>query len=441
MIDRQLMTLQRFDLTSAELSQYGVRVVGFVPQNLTAAVQNTMGYVETGKPAQLGNSLSGHSSSGLDVLNFNRLEHQNVSPIAQPAIGPSIGARRKTTVTGNGSSDILSNAGMIVSGPITSRSRDLLKSTLVQRQTILCAARLGELGTHAIQFKEPSGVAVNNEGDIFVADANSNIIQVFGKDGVYRRSIGGNGQLMFPNQVAICPKSGRVVVTERAPNNQVQVFTNAGRFVKKFGQGIIENPRGVTVDNRGRIIVIESKVKRVLIFNENGKRLRKFEDPKRLEFPNGVAVNDNEEIFISDNVSHCIQVYNYHGRRLRSIGGQLETDFPIGVCMSSSGELWVADNHNNFNVTVFNQKGDMVAAYEDRKFHTKCLDFALMKDGSIVVSCQDGRIYVFPVENRCNGGMVGNEASGSSWAGNEASATQINAPEMLGTGIWWENSK
>ena len=329
MIGRQLMTLQRFDLTSAELSQYGVRVVGFVPQNLTAAVQNTMGYVETGiHAAQLGNSLSGHSSSGLDVLNFNKLEYPNVSPIAQPAIGPSIGARRKTTGTGNGSSDLLSTADMIVSGPITSRSRDLLKSTLVQRQTILCAARLGELGTHVIQFKEPSGVAVNKEGDIFVADANNHIIQVFGKDGVYRRGFGMNdGELRHPNQVAICPKSGRVVITERAPNNQVQVFTFAGKFVRKFGQGIIENPRGVTVDNHGRIIVIESKVQRVLIFDENGKKLRKFEDPKRLEFPNGVAVNDNEEIFISDNVSHCIQVYNYYGRRLRSIGGQLETDF------------------------------------------------------------------------------------------------------------------
>ena len=52
MIDRQLISLQRFDFISAEPSQYGVRVVGFVPQILNAAVQNTMGYVETRKQAQ-----------------------------------------------------------------------------------------------------------------------------------------------------------------------------------------------------------------------------------------------------------------------------------------------------------------------------------------------------------------------------------------------------
>ena len=399
-----------------------MRVVGFVPQILNAAVQNTMGYVETGKPAQLGDS-----SSVLDVLNFSKFEPPNVSSLSQP--DPSIGIWRKTPGTGNRGGD--STADMFVSGTNPSRYRDLLKSALVQR--------------HFAQFKEPSGVAVNNAGDIFVADANSHIIQVFGEDGEYQRRIGGygknDGQLMFPNQVAICPKSDHIVITERSPNNQVQVFTQNGSFVRKFGKGTIQNPRGVTVDNRGRVIVIESQEKkRVLIFDENGEHLKMFEDSEHLQFPNGVVVNDREEIFISDNLLHCVQVFNYSGAYLRSIGGESITNYPIGVCMSSSGDLWVADNHLNFNVTVFNQKGDMVAAYENRKLHTKCFNIALLKDGSIVVASQDKCVFVYPVGNGCKGGLMGNGEIGS-LAGNEPNATQINGPGILGTRIWSKNSQ
>ena len=439
MIDRQLISLQRIDFTSAAPSQYGVRVVGFVPQNLTAAVQNTMGYVETGKHAQLGNS-----SSVSDVLNLSKLEPPKLMSLSQPAVGPFIGTRRKTPGTGDRGGDIFSTADMFVSDTNPSPSRGLLKSALVERKTILCCAKLSELGTHFAKFKEPSGVAVNNEGDIFVADANSHIIQVFGEDGAYKRHIGGygenDGQLMYPNQVAICPKSGHVVITERAPNNQVQVFTQRGRFVRKFGQGTVQNPRGVTVDNRGRIIVIESnKQKRVIIFDENGKRLKMFGDSVHLQFPNGVVVNDREEIFISDNLLHCVQVFSYNGSHLRSIGGESITNYPIGICMSSSGDLWVADNHLNFNVTVFNQNGDMVAAYENRKIHTKCLDAALSKDdGSIIVASQDRCVQVSRVGNGRKRGLMGNGASGG-LAGNESNATQMNGPDTLGTRIWWEN--
>ena len=378
------------------------------------------------------------------MLNFSELEHPNVLSLSHPAVGLFNGTRRKTTGTGNGGGDAFSTAGMFVPDTSPSPSQGLLKSASIKRQTILCRATLGELGTHFAEFNEPSGVAVNNEGDIFVADVKSHIIQVFREDGVYKRHIGGhgrnNGQLMYPNQVAICPKSGHVVITERAPNNQVQVFTQDGRFVRKFGQGTIQNPRGVTVGNRGRIIVIESKEKkRVLIFDEDGEQLKMFEDSEHLQFSNGVVVNDREEIFISDNLLHCVQVFSYFGDHLRSIGGESIIKFPIGVCMSSSGELWVAGNHNKFNVTVFNQKGDRVAIYENRKIHTKCLDVALSKDDeSIVVASQDRCVYVYHVGNGRKGGLMGNGASGS-LAKNEPNATQINGPDILGTGIWWNN--
>ena len=36
------------------------------------------------------------------------------------------------------------------------------------------------------------------------------------------------------------------------------------------------------------------------------------------------------------------------------------TNYPIGVGINSAGEIAIADNHNNFNLTVFNQDGQVV---------------------------------------------------------------------------------
>jgi len=43
--------------------------------------------------------------------------------------------------------------------------------------------------------------------------------------------------------------------------NQVQIFTRDGAFVRKFGATVLQHPRGVTVDFRGRIVVVECKVR------------------------------------------------------------------------------------------------------------------------------------------------------------------------------------
>lgn len=58
--------------------------------------------------------------------------------------------------------------------------------------------------------------------------------------------------------------AGDIVVTERSPTHQVQIFNQYGQFVRKFGANVLQHPRGVTVDNRGRIVIVECKVRRIV---------------------------------------------------------------------------------------------------------------------------------------------------------------------------------
>lgn len=269
----------------------------------------------------------------------------------------------------------------------------------IKRQKMIYHCKFGEFGVMEGQFTEPSGVAVNAQNDIIVADTNNHRIQIFDKEGRFKFQFGECGkrdsQLLYPNRVAVVRTSGDIIVTERSPTHQIQIYNQYGQFVRKFGANILQHPRGVTVDNKGRIVVVECKVMRVIIFDQNGNVLQKFGCSKHLEFPNGVVVNDKQEIFISDNRAHCVKVFNYEGVFLRQIGGEGITNYPIGVGINANGEILIADNHNNFNLTIFTQDGQLVSALESKVKHAQCFDVALMDDGSVVLASKDYRLYIY----------------------------------------------
>jgi tripartite motif-containing protein 2/3 len=146
--------------------------------------------------------------------------------------------------------------------------------------------------------------------------------------------------------VAVNRITGDFIVTERSPTHQIQIYNQYGQFLRKFGANILQHPRGVCVDNQGRIIVVECKVMRVIIFDTYGNVQTTIKCAKHLEFPNGICTNDKNEIFISDNRAHCVKVFNYSGEFLRQIGGEGITNYVIGVGINNFGEVVIFDNHN-----------------------------------------------------------------------------------------------
>ncbi|CAJ0582511.1 unnamed protein product, partial [Mesorhabditis spiculigera] len=268
----------------------------------------------------------------------------------------------------------------------------------MKRGKMIYHCKFGEFGVMEGQFAEPSGVAVNAQNDIIVADTNNHRIQVFDEEGRFKFQFGEcgkrDGQLLYPNRVAVNKRTGDFVVTERSPIHQIQVYNQYGQFLRKFGANILQYPRGVCVDSGDRIIVVECKVMRVLIFDMSGQVLGKFSCSNHLEFPNGVCTND-KEILISDNRAHCIKVFGYDGAFLRTIGGEGVTNYPIGVGITPNGEIVVADNHNNFNLTVFSPEGILIGALESKVKHAQCFDVALRDDNSVALASKDYRLYLY----------------------------------------------
>ncbi|CAH0393564.1 unnamed protein product [Bemisia tabaci] len=424
-------------------------------QAIQVGVRNTFGYVRSNSEVNMGpnkqppiarpsngtiqlngnsvlGTLNGGSVNGiLERPYTNGLSSPTPSPYESNIISKRFSAANSlgpfsTTITdlavngvnpyekwSNGSSDIFQSTSpdytLSLSGTNGDSVLDLTSKLLstgvfppksqIKRQKMIYHCKFGEFGVLEGQFTEPSGVAVNAQNDIIVADTNNHRIQIFDKEGRFKFQFGEcgkrDGQLLYPNRVAVVKNSGDIIVTERSPTHQIQIYNQYGQFVRKFGANILQHPRGVTVDNKGRIVVVECKVMRVIIFDQAGNVLQKFGCSKHLEFPNGVVVNDKQEIFISDNRAHCVKVFNYDGVFLRQIGSEGVTNYPIGVGINAAGEILIADNHNNFNLTIFTQDGQLVSALESKVKHAQCFDVALMDDGSVVLASKDYRLYIY----------------------------------------------
>ena len=272
----------------------------------------------------------------------------------------------------------------------------------IKRATMNYNIKFGDYGVKDGLFTQPSGVTVNANYDIIIADTNSHRIQVFDREGQFKFKFGESSnreeRYFYPNRVCIVKSTGDIVITERAPSHQIQIYNKYGQFVRKFGANKLKHPRGICVDSKGRIIVVECKVMLILIFDLMGNLLKKFKLPNHLGFPNGICCSNDgcpEEIFISDNRDHCIKVYDYNGNFIRQIGGEGITNYPIGVRINSKNEIIVADNHQSFNLTMFTQEGMLINAFKSKARHSECHDLDLIDDDSVVLSSNDCRIYVY----------------------------------------------
>jgi DNA-binding beta-propeller fold protein YncE len=237
----------------------------------------------------------------------------------------------------------------------------MLSLSPVSAQTIEFVSMFGEFGNQTGQFNRPTAVAVDNLGQIFIAERNNNRFQICDYDGIcaqFGRSGSGRGEFGDPQGIEV-DSEGRVLVAEGELGSRVQVLDQQGNWIawvggsSSSGTGQFRTPAGLTVDSEGRIIVSELDRDRVNIcsyegdcsnFGEPGSDLGMF------DFPRGVAVDHQGRIVVADWGNHRIQVCDYQGDcfAFGSFGnepGQFSS--PAGVAIDSQGRIVVADRENH----------------------------------------------------------------------------------------------
>ena len=220
----------------------------------------------------------------------------------------------------------------------------------------------GSQGSEPGQLYYPCDVAVDDDGNILVADKKNDRIQKFNHKGVYITTVGKKstkpGEFHFPVGIGIHPKTKKIFVTEEK-NHRIQIL-NPDLTFYRFVDGIFNEPKHVAFDSAGKVYVADMENHCIKIFTEDGDYLTKFSskgtEEGQLTYPSSIAIDADDVLYIPELHTHRVSVFTTNGIFLKSFGteghGPGQFMEPRGIAVDNIGNVYVSDRANN-RIQVF----------------------------------------------------------------------------------------
>lgn len=238
------------------------------------------------------------------------------------------------------------------------------------------------LGAFPVQ-PHAGGVAVDPEGNVYVAHWNSNKVAAYSPAGELQREWGvkgtGDGEFQLPGSVALGP-DGLLYVPDQG-NSRIQKFTRDGKFVEKWGEhgkepgqfggdqpvgGRFAGPQFVAFDRAGNVYTTDAALDRIQKFTPAGQLLAHWgtESAEPGGFgppplnkngtpgmggPIGICVDREDRVWVSA-TNNRVQQFTNAGKFLHLLGGEGTEagrfHLPHGIALDSRGCLYVVDTMN-----------------------------------------------------------------------------------------------
>lgn len=206
------------------------------------------------------------------------------------------------------------------------------------------------------KFNRPRAAAVDSKGNIFVADTGNNVIRKISNGKVYtfagnvekgyEDGIGSQAKFNMPSGLAV-DKNDNIYVADTlnnvirmiTPDGKVSTFAGKANTKGGFQEGVLNEalfnePSAVALDNNGEVYVLDT----------GNQLVRKVENGKVL-----TVAGNNTDGLINDT--------NYvQGAFKDGVGSEARFNFPKGFFVTPEGVVFIADTWNQ-RIRVIDQKG------------------------------------------------------------------------------------
>jgi DNA-binding beta-propeller fold protein YncE len=257
----------------------------------------------------------------------------------------------------------------------------------------------GTEGDQPGQLRNPQGIALDPEGNIYIADTGNNRIQKFDRHGVFLKQLGGFGwgREQFDRPVDICASAGLDVFVADYNNERIERYDAHLNYISSYYSDDSQDetlrfglPLGVALSRHGELFVVDGENRRVLKIDSFGVPALSFGDFRwaqgQLQRPAQVAVGANDLVYAVDAGAGSVVVFDYYGNFVRTVGTGLLRG-PTGIAVDGRGRLWVADTGNDC-IVVFSPEGRLLGTWGSSG--DKLGAFRRPTD----VAVGDGRVYV-----------------------------------------------
>jgi len=193
-------------------------------------------------------------------------------------------------------------------------------------------------------LKKPINLALDRDGYLYVADTIRREVLVYDASGTYAGSIG-KEQDMKPVDVAVDDQNIYVLDLK---GNDIKVFERKGRrfdrSIGKEGDKALSMPTNMTSDGKGRLYVTNVGDGSVKILDKDGHFLSEFGriGDRFGEFtrPKGIAVDDKQRIWVVDGGTQNVQLFIDDGTKLLMFFGDPPLlsgalNLPAGIALTT----------------------------------------------------------------------------------------------------------
>lgn len=209
-------------------------------------------------------------------------------------------------------------------------------------------------------LNSPRGLALDSSGNLYIADTgNSRIVKV---------SSSGSGSvvstptitLSAPQGVAV-DISGNIFISDTGNNEIVKLSSGGTASVFNTSSGVsisptptpsLSAPKGVAVDTYGNLYIVDSGNNRVIKVTTGlvGSVITSTLSPA-LNNPTGITVGNNGLVYITDTNGSPIRVaiIDPQGNHFDLFNDDVNSEFgvPTAIALSSRGAIYIADTQNN----------------------------------------------------------------------------------------------
>ena len=210
----------------------------------------------------------------------------------------------------------------------------------------------------------PTGLSIDGDGNLLVADTHYYQVLVYSPAGKLLRSVGGTaghgpGEFGLVTD-AVVDRQGNMYVSEFGEYDRIQKFAPDGTFLLQWGGhgrelGQFVRPQNLAIDELDHIWVADACNHRIQIFDGQGKLLKHWgrhgSALGELSYPYDLVLARDGTVFVLEYGNHRVQRFTRDGQSL-GIWGQHgreegQTHNPWALVQDSQGRLLVLDTNNH----------------------------------------------------------------------------------------------
>ena len=223
-------------------------------------------------------------------------------------------------------------------------------------------------GFNLDQFNYPTGIAYDQDENLFVSDMHNHRIQKWIKGATFGITIaGGNdygsdaNQLNEPGKIAI-DALGTIYIAD-SENNRIQKWykgakegeTVAGGNGRGDALNQFDKPYGIALDNDGVLYVSDIENHRVVRWDPNAKEgvivaggNGNGNELNQLSYPMGIVLDEKKNLYVADTYNHRVQLWNPGAKEGVTILSADDINFKsfnffTGISIDKKNRLYLSD--------------------------------------------------------------------------------------------------